>query len=593
MVGKGRYVGPAVKAVAGALVLLPVALGFLFVRRFGVDVPFGDVWTMVERFDKLSSGALTFRDMWIPHWEHRILFPRAVLLLVGVLADFDQVVIMYMIQLLLLATLVTLLLAFVEDVGWRPLLFVPVPFLLFGLGQHFNLFNGMQIAFTLALFFGVLALYMLHRATRRGFGTWAFAAALAGGTVASFSLLSGLFVWPVGFLQLLVSPLLRRTKLLSLAAWSLGGLLVWAAYFYGWKIPERQESFYFFYSPSLGVDFFLMALGNPLAWWAPPTFALVCGLLLAAVTLLALFLVFRTGRVDRYSFWLAVLAYSALYLVFLTLGRSGGGATFAMTSRYVTFTVLGIAGVYVMLARLTVEDGSWVVRGALGLVFALVLATAPFSYAAGFEMGERLNTIKEREAALISTYASRPDSALNITNRRADYVRQNSYVLCRLEYGVFSEPGVRARNCLPPPFEELASAGPGGRYAVGAVAGVRVGRREEPVVVPANREAFKVTGWAVDAPNKEPAGGVYIRVDDELFPAFYGRQRPEPKKPGRKLRHPFSGFEATIPTPEIGPGRHELSVVVVTENRERYYEPREAVEIEVKERASGRDRADR
>ena len=94
-----------IRLVAYALILLPVVLGFVLVRLFGVDVPFGDVWTMVPRFNKLSVGALGFQDLWALHWEHRVFFPRILLLLVGIFADFNQVVVMYLIQVLLLITL--------------------------------------------------------------------------------------------------------------------------------------------------------------------------------------------------------------------------------------------------------------------------------------------------------------------------------------------------------------------------------------------------------------------------------------------------------------------------------------------------------
>lgn len=573
-----------VQLVAYALILLPVVLGFLFVRLFGVDVPFGDVWTMVSRFDKLSVGALGFVDLWVLHWEHRIFFPRTVLLLVGVLADFNQVVVMYLIQILFLATLGVTLLAFKGDVGWRPLLFVPIPFLLFNLGQYFNLFNGMQIAFSLTLAFSVLAFYLLHVSVRPGFKVWAFAGAMVGGVVASFSLLSGLFVWPVGFLQLFVSPLGRRAKAILMALWSLAGLVVWGAYFYGWSIPDRQAGSYFFNSPSLGLDFFLTALGDPLAWWGGIALSFVCGLLLLCLAMVSLFFVYRTGRVGEYSFWLALLAFSTLYLIFLTLGRAGGGVEVATESRYITFTVLAIVGIYGILAKLFLERGSRVVTCSLGLLFTLVLISTPFSYAEGIKNFGEYSMIKEREAALLSTYSSQPDKALNITNRGPEYVRQNAFVLCKLGYTVFAEPKTRAGACLPPPFSSLSPAGLGtAQYRVSKVADSNPGKREQPITVPANRDSIKVAGWAVDAANNKPAGGVYVRIDNELFPAFYGRQRKGVAKRFDVPSYRFSGFEATVPVSEIGHGTHVLSVVVVTNDRERYYRPSRGITFKVVE----------
>lgn len=578
--------------VAYALILLPVVLGFLFVRLFGVDIPFGDVWTMVPQFDKLSVGALGFMDLWVLHWEHRVFFPRIVLLLVGVFADFDQVVVMYLIQVLLLATLVVILLAFKDDVGWKPFLFVPIPFLLFNLGQYFNLFNGLQIAFSLTLVFSVFAFYLLHVAVRRGFKVWAFAGAMVGGVVASFSLLSGLFVWPVGFLQLFVSPLGRRAKVILMASWSLAGLVVWAAYFYGWSIPERQAGSYFFDNPGLVPGFFLTALGDPLAWWAGTALSLVCGVLLLLFAAVSLFFVYRTGRVGEYSFWLALLAFSTLYLIFLTLGRAGGGVEAAMNSRYITFTILAIIGIYGMLAKLSLERGSGVVTGSLVLLFALVLVGAPFSYVEGIEQGQKLERVRTSEAVLLATYRSQSEEALNIANRRSEYVRKNAFVLCKLGYTVFSEPEAQAGNCLPPSFSSLSPAGAGtALYQVDKVAGVNPSKRGAPITVSASRDSLKVGGWAIDAANKELAGGVYIKIDDKRFPAFYGKQR---KRVPRGLDVPlyqFPWFEATVPMSEIGPGKHELSVVVVTSDGEKYYRPSQGIAFKVVEKRKNNKRA--
>ena len=44
----------------------------------------------------------------------------------------------------------------------------------------------------------------------------------------------------------------------------------------------------------------------------------------------------------------------------------------------------------------------------------------------------------------------------------------------------------------------------------------------------------------------------------------------------------YSGFERAIPVSEIGSGIHELSVIVLTADREGYYQPDQTVVIEVR-----------
>jgi hypothetical protein len=312
-------------------------------------------------------------------------------------------------------------------------------------------------------------------------------------------------------------------------------------------------------------------------------------LLFAAVSL---FFVYRTGRVGEYSFWLALLAFSTLYLIFLTLGRAGGGVEAATASRYITFTILAIVGIYGTLAKLYLERGSWVVTGSLVLLFALVLVGAPFSYVEGIEQGQKLERIKTSEAVLLSNYSSQPEEALDIANRRPEYVKKNAFVLCKLGYTVFSEPEAQAGNCLPPSFSSLSPAGSGtALYQVSKVAGTNPGKREQPITVPASRDPIRVVGWAVDVANRKPAGGVYIKIDDKRFPAFYGKQRKRVPRGLDVSSYRFTWFEATVPMSEIGPGTHELSVVVVTSDGERYYRPSQGITFKVVENRQNNKRA--
>lgn len=121
------------------LILLPATLSSLFVSFFGVNVVVRDQWEMAGLFGELYSGDLSLSELWVPHNEHRFLFPRIAMLALGTVTDWNNVAEMYLIQLCLLATLVVLFFAFRDSVGARPLLFVPVAFLVFSLRQWFNM----------------------------------------------------------------------------------------------------------------------------------------------------------------------------------------------------------------------------------------------------------------------------------------------------------------------------------------------------------------------------------------------------------------------------------------------------------------------
>src|SRR4051794_9239050 len=158
------------------LILLPAALGMLYVHLFGVSVVRRDAWTMVPIFERWYSGTLQVSDFFVQHFEHRSAFPELVMLLLGIATKYDNVAEMYIIQICFLITLVVLLLAFranLKRANVEPalglLLFVPVSLLVFSLRQREVMLFGYQINFAFVVTFGVLAFFLLYLVGDRSF----------------------------------------------------------------------------------------------------------------------------------------------------------------------------------------------------------------------------------------------------------------------------------------------------------------------------------------------------------------------------------------------------------------------------------------
>jgi hypothetical protein len=426
------------------LIFLPAALSFLYVRTFGVDVPIGDTWTMVPFFDNLSSGTLTFSSLWHQHMEHRVFFPRIAILLLGSITSFNNVAIMYLIQFCFLVTLIALLRAFKDNTRANLLLFVPIAFLVFSLGQYWNMLMAWSLTFVFVQTFAVLAFYLIYisySSSGTGFGKLALSAAVVSGTVASFSSVQGLLVWPAGLLQLLIAPVERSTKKILVGIWGVAGLVEWIVYFYDWNVPDFQMAHrserYFLDNPSLGIDYFLTALGSSLI--RLQTVALVCGLLLICLVAATLFLVYKAGPLGEFSFWIALIAFSFLFLGSIVVGRSGMGLENALSPKYPTFTVLAVIGAYVILIKLALEQRTRIIYALLSCLTALIIVSVPISYVVGIDAGKAFNARTERAAHIISNYETKPDGALTIVNRAAWRVREWAPILERLDYTVFSE----------------------------------------------------------------------------------------------------------------------------------------------------------
>jgi len=93
-----RNLDRIIRFVGYLLILLPAALGFLYVRAFGVSVVQRDAWSMVPLFDKWSAGTLQISDFFVQHFEHRSAFPEVAMLLLGIATKYDNVAEMYVIQ---------------------------------------------------------------------------------------------------------------------------------------------------------------------------------------------------------------------------------------------------------------------------------------------------------------------------------------------------------------------------------------------------------------------------------------------------------------------------------------------------------------
>jgi len=329
----------------------------------------------------------------------------------------------------------------------------------------------------------------------------------------------------------------------------------------------------------------------------------VAGLLLVCLVLVGLFLVYKDGRLGRYSFWISLVFYSFLILAAIGAKSFPEGIDEALAPRYTSFSVLAVVSIYGLLATTALGRGLSIRRPNIGtilLVFlsgAVILSAATSSYPNGINAGRQNREKTEEAAFVLATYESQPDEVLGETpglslGEGAKVTRERAPVLQRLGYNVFSE--AQAQQILPPPLSALSPVGSSTSSGIvtlstdtdtlltDADSDARADQQNRSVDVPQEASFIKLEGWAVDADNESTAGGVYIDIDGRLFPAFYGTRVKQ--KMTRSLGGPeyrYSGFERAIPVSEIGAGSHELSIVALTHDRKGYYRPDHKVALEI------------
>lgn len=447
---RGDFLIRIVRTLGYALMCVPVAASFLYVRAFGVDVPVTDTWVMVPLFEKLFSGQLVIGDLWAQHYEHRPFLPRIFLLLMGPLADFNNMTIMYATQLFLLITLACILLAYINTLGFdtKHLFFaVPIPFLVFNFGQYWNMFLAWSIHVVAVVSFGVLSFLLIDKMKEGGRITLLYLAALLSGSAATLSAGHGLLIWPVGILQLFLAPVHGTKNKFFLASWGLAGIAHWTIYFWGYETSTSSAAGprYFFNSPTLGLDYFVGLIGSAL--FRDSTLAVVTGSTLVILLLLVTAWVIKGRQQQQYAFWLSLSTFSLLILAATTVGRSGPGLGEAIQSKYVTFSVLLTIAIYVMLLKMARDHDGWLDSSVLSLVvcIVLILSSVPSSYHFGLNRAEVLSERREKAAHILYNYENRNDTLLNQAVRHSD-VRDEAAFLDDLGYTVFSETSAAARD---------------------------------------------------------------------------------------------------------------------------------------------------
>jgi hypothetical protein len=494
--------------------------------RHAVNVPFLDEWTLAPLFAKLRTGELRFSDLWAQHNEHRIVFPRLVLLALGRLTHWNTryeclaslafaLITLFLVWRLLVRTVGRL------DAGLAHSLAIPASLLMFSLAQYDNWIEGFQIAVHLNVLGAVLATWAL---ARRPEGWGGIAVASAGAVIASLSLASGLVV--LGLIPLALAAARPPHWARYAAATLVVAAGVAAFYFYGYHQPPEHPGLHPILSyPGAFVQYVLAYLGTPLGA-GQPILAMSWGLFGVLALGVSVLCVYTRVPELRGALipWCLLAGYVMLSAAGTGLGRFGLGVEQALSSRYASIAAvfwIGVSAVSALALRATLAildpGGPATVR--LLCVTWCLATLAAMSYAHSYVEGE--TGLRSMERTLLNVqecvlYHDRDDVPPTPCARlypayplHAEIVRSEAARLKAMHWGPFaSGPNLRRlanyeRRLLHP----------------GAVAGwldtVKAEDRAASVIS-RRRDRVLVTGWAIDPMREQPPVTVLVVVDDEV-----------------------------------------------------------------------------
>lgn len=432
-------IGPQMLLAAAGLAL-PALIALLYITIFGVNVVYYDQFELVPVIEKLYTGTLTPGDLFAQHNEHRILFPRLVMLGLLSLTHYNTMAEMYFSWTVALITLGLTFVLFRKYVGKTALLlplFVPVAWLVFNLRQVDNLLWGWQMQIFMCVAAFVLSIYLLDRS--RGLDG-SLAAAVASAVLATFSFVNGLLVWPAGIAFLILAR--GKNCLKECALWSLAGAAVWIFYFIGWSSPSNHPSIFYAISNAPGAILYLLTnVGSPLAW--EKSHAVAVGFVLLAAIALTLAVLFWKKNLAPNAVWITFILFSLASSAACAVGRSGFGVDQALAPRYVTFTSLAVIGLYAIIAGMFVKRGtspqeSTAVTLGYGMLTGIVILGLITGIIGGvyFGISEHANKSAMKEALI--NYKTASDSELEKNYPLVDRVRSGAAVLEKYHLNVFS-----------------------------------------------------------------------------------------------------------------------------------------------------------
>ncbi|MCC5612857.1 hypothetical protein LC612_40785 [Nostoc sp. CHAB 5834] len=340
---------PSITQIA-LILFTPVTTSFIIIL-YSANVPFYDQWRFVPLLNQMYDQKISFASLWEQHNEHRIFFPRILMLVLASLSKWDIRIEIGVIWVMAMLLFFVLCRAADRQFGsWNELgklnrpykIYIAFSILLFSMVQAENWFWGWQISLFMSVLSTVFGYYSL---VFRPFGrNVSFLISIMCGIVAVLSFANGLLYWPIGIAIMLMNNFKKKWLIREFLLWALVTALLYFSYFYNYKQVSHHPSFlYGFVNPLNLVGYFIAFVGSPIFQAGRYiTISFVVGFLGLITVIYFLITLFNQRRLfeSKLLFWHGLLLYVLLTDILTALGRSGFGVEQALSGRYVTISNL-------------------------------------------------------------------------------------------------------------------------------------------------------------------------------------------------------------------------------------------------------------
>ncbi|MES2520598.1 MAG: hypothetical protein V4585_20960 [Bacteroidota bacterium] len=331
---------------------------FLIVTIFiwGIDFPYMDQWEAVSFLEKSENHTLTFQDLVAQHNEHRILFPKLIMIFGASLTHWNIFFELYVNIFLgiclfwVIARSIKNLLISQEITNPFALIAI-ISLLVFSFSQYENWRWGWQIQIFLNVLMVCLGIYLLTKSTSSNLY---FAGAVFAGVVATFSFANGLLFWGVGFVMLFLMSIEKNRKYVYFTIWAIFFTFLAWSYIGGYHRPEEHPIPVFTVEYILNyIAFVLSYLGNPI-FESDANASLIFGIVGVLIYTIGWWKIYQNKNInlDHYAIFFYFSLYTLASAMLTALGRTGLGLPTAAASRYVTICNLFWINNFVILFTL-------------------------------------------------------------------------------------------------------------------------------------------------------------------------------------------------------------------------------------------------
>ena len=545
----------------------PALTVLVLIFMYGVNVPFWDQWQGVPPLiEKMKNGTLGLSDFFAQHNEHRIFFPRLVMFGLALLTHWNIKVELFTSWVLACICAYNLWrLSRVTGFGGSDTAFwllFAANVLLFTPLQSENWLWGFQIGFFLPLTAFTSLLWVVASSRT----SVAFLAAILFSMIGNFSIASGFIFWLLALLLLLFPHV--RFNCQGRKGWLILFFLIFIGaqvlYLWNYKKPAQHPDLLMaLRQPREAIEYILTYFGSAFALgtaFSPVNVAIVVGAILVILfgICVTYVLLYRKDYilVERALPWIALCLFSLSTNILTTLGRMGFGTTQALSSRYVTFSVMMPVGLLFLIRLVFVhwrerngtrQDLMPISAGIIS-VTAILAALLMLSSLASLRVWVATRHDRIWSKALIQLINVIEDSTDFCKYVYPDAMGEEACKeISRLGY---LHPGLVKTKLI----REIAKPTLPGKATSGFF----------DQLTQSDDGHFTVSGWSVLSERKEAAVATLLTYDDEygranIFAiAVVNRPRPDVVSAVNTQGYLDSGWSTTIETKLLPPGRRTI-----------------------------------